>query len=543
MIPNRTKYLIGLIIVLPIIVHFFLLSRHSLDIPYKDDYRVILNYLYHYFHFSSFWEAVFLPENENHPVIMRLIVLSHYHILGRLDFQYILWFCNLFLVVSYCCLALHFYRRKEFWNIGVLSLLMLHPFMYEMYFRNDVGTYQLVSFALTIFVFYCASYYSQLNTLTRTLFFIAFMATPFGSINGFLGSAIVVMYFLVNKENRKVLIALSIILAVQIALTIAVSGDGKSISIMTNIVKYNYELVYAFFLSFGGIFTVVSSPAIWPFIAVVSFAIFWYTFYQLFFPFTFKLNFEKLVFIFSAVSLALIVILRYNYWQHGYISVLESRYKIYGALVIILFFSILARKYALKIWVKPSITLFLILLYLVGLYKGVNILRSKNMEQFVEAYNTTQDVFREDFAVSQFINKERRSFLEKHKVYSFSLSDKIAKNVFVEKNRLKNVSSHKFEELSDDPLSKGDYGLFFSKLSFFQVEGSFPKKAYYFVRFNGKDNKTCLQYLAPEPKWFYEKLFQRKNTINTLVTPFYIDTIVGIDFDDFEIYGVDDLGV
>lgn len=528
----------------PVFTHLILLGKFVRNFPLKDDYRVFVSYLYFFLNSPDKLKAVTLPENESRPVLLRLITLFQYGLDGHQDFSHLLLLCNLFLVLFFTSLALHFYRRKEYGNIVMASLLVFNVVHYEMYFRNDVGAYQLLSFSLSVFLFYAAAYYNQLGKLLRVLFFLVFIITPLGSINGILANVLVVACFLIDKRNRKTGIVTALLLALQLILMVSASGEGKSFNVFENIEKYNVQLVYAYFLSLGGIFNLISNPVTWALIAVVTCGIFVYTFYRLFFPFELKLDFEKLLFIFCSVSLALIVVLRYNYWMQGYVSVLESRYKIYGALVILLFFVILGRRYPSVKWLKSAIILFLAALFFGGLYKGQTGLKFQQLEQITEAYNVYEGGYEENYARAFYVNSERKRFLEEGGIYSFKQARVIFDRIFDEKNRLGGITSNRLEKLDFDPASEGDWKGMPVSMYNFNVSGEFPVKKYYFAKFNGADGTSCVQFLTPPPTSALTKIRNGKtDKIPSLSRDFYAEAFTGIDFGDFEIYGVDDLGL
>lgn len=262
MVSRKEKIAIGTLILTATAVHLFLLGKYAVNLPFKDDYRVFVNYLYYFFNYEHRLSLIFLPDNESHPVLMRLITLLQYFIDGQLDFRHILWFCNLFLLLILVTLSAHFYRRKEYWNIAFVFLLVLNTMHHELYFRTDVGTYQTLSFSFSLFLFYGAVYYNSVGRWIRVLFYIAFILTPFGSVNGMLANGLVVVYFLVNRENRKALVMTAVLLVIQLLfIAVFLSAEGKSLNVWENISKYNFELIYAYFLALGGVMNVISNPA------------------------------------------------------------------------------------------------------------------------------------------------------------------------------------------------------------------------------------------------------------------------------------------
>lgn len=536
-----------LLIAAPIATHLFLLNKYAINFPFKDDYRVFVSYIYLYLNSPEKIKLFFLPDNESYPVLMRLITLFQYTLDGRLDFRHILLLCNLFLFLFATSLGLHFYKKKEYWSIAFMCLLVFNTFHHEMYFRTDVGTYQLLSFSFSIFLFYGVSYYNSLSTFNRVLFYIALIITPFGSINGMLAIAMVVGYLLINQENKKALIATSLIFLVQILMILNVGGDGKSLSVFDNLIKYNFELIYAYFLALGGIFTFRLNSAVWMITASLSAVIFVYTFYKLFFPFKFKLNFEKLIFLFSSASLALIVILRYNYWIEGYVSVLESRYKIYGAIIILLFCVIVGREYKK---IRPVIAICLIGVFFLGLYKGTYMLKLQQLEQITEAYNVQEDAYLEDYSRPNFITKEKKEYLSRHSIYSFKKNKELLDNIFTESNKLNHVTGADIQVQNDNPMANVDWQGVKTTISIatvtmntFTVKGSFPKREFYFVRFNNKDKSSSVLFLQSPSKSILNQLYEKQESITELSSNFYPDALKESDLSDFEIYGVDSLGL
>lgn len=540
MASRREKIAIVTLILVAVAVHLFLLGKYAVNLPFKDDYRVFVNYLYYFFNSDNRLALIFLPDNESYPVLMRLITLLQYSIDGQLDFRHILWFCNLFLVLILATLSAHFYRRKEYWNIAFVFLLVLNTMHHELYFRTDVGTYQTLSFSFSLFLFYGAVYYNSIGRWTRALFYIAFILTPFGSVNGMLANGLVVVYFLVNRENRKALVITAALLVVQLLfIAVFLSGGGKSFNIWENISKYNFELIYAYFLALGGVMNIISNPAGWTILVGVSVVIFGYTFYRLFFPFQWRLDFEKLLFIFCAGSLALIVILRYNYWMEGYVSVLESRYRIYGALIILLFLSVLVRRFGR---IRPWVGLFLLGLFAAGLYKGLAMLKIQQSDQWVKAYNVDQDIYEPVYARDLYISSERKKKLEEQGIYSFEPVRKLAGRILAEENRLRKISGVNMGGAEKDPLSKGDWNAnVYPPIQRLEVRGVFPYKKYYFIRFRAKEGKSSLHPMGPPPLSVLKG--PPPATVQELSMDFYPQVLTGVDFNDYEVYGTDELGL
>jgi hypothetical protein len=537
---RNNKIGIIFLIAVPILAHLFLLNKYAINLPFKDDYRVFVNYIYHYLTSTDKLKLIFLPDNESYPVLMRVITLVQYAFDGRLDFRHILLLCNSFLFLFAISLSLHFYKKKEYLNILFTCLLVFNTFHHEMYFRTDVGTYQLLSFSFSIFLFYGVSYYNSLSVFTKVLFYTALIITPFGSINGMLSIAMVVMYLIINQENKKALIATSLIFIIQILVIFSIRSEGKSLSVFENISKYNFELIYAYFLAMGGIFIFRISTTVWNITAIFSAILFLYTFYKLFFPFKFKLNFEKLIFLFCSASLALIVILRYNYWIEGYAGVIESRYKIYGAIIILLFFVIIGRQYPRA---NPFITILLFGIFFVGIFKGTSMLKLQQTEQLTEAFNVYENAYVEEYARTFFISEEKKEHLSQHNIYSFQTSKDVFDKIFIDDNKLSGVTKSEIQVEQDNPMENVDWGGVNLIMHAFTVYGDFPRKAYYFAKFIHKDKSSSVLFLQPPPRSIVEDFFNQQQRVSSIGRIFYPEALRDSDLSDFEIYGVDDLGI
>lgn len=540
---NLNKLTLLTLVFVPILIHLVLLNKYALNIPFKDDYRVFIKYMYNFVNTSGFEQklgTIMIPDNESHPILMHLITLVQYFIDGELDFRHILLFCNIFLLLFAWVLGRHFYRKKEYWGIAIMSLLVFNIFHHEMYYRTDVGTYQLASFAFSILMFYGAAYYHSITLPTKILFFIAFLLSPLGSINGMLANCIVLAFFALEK-NWKISIIFGLILATQFIFLNSLSDDAKPLTVMENIQKYNFELVYGYFLALSGIIQLTDSAIVWHLMAISGVLVFSYTFYKLFFPFKLELNFEKMVFVFCSVSLALIVTLRYNYWMSGYQSLLESRYKLYGALIFIIFFALVLRSFKNNYFVKATVVFSSIFIFFLGLYKGNNSLINHHLEQITEAYNTQQGVYEVDFAERFYATQEMVSTLDSANVYSFQEMELMFQKIFTEGNEIDDIGKAELLNPEADPIRGGDRNLLSFGLRALSFKQSFPLKKYYFVRFNHLNLKHSVQFLLPPPVSILEKLGKKTKNIKSLNRDFYPDAFQDFNMESAKIFGLDKL--
>ena len=527
------------LILTPFLVYLYLLNKHAVNLPYRDSYRLFVNYIILYIKAPLKLPVILVPENESYPVLMRLLSIIQYKIDGALNFSHLMLFFNTFLIFTVVVITFHYYKRKEYLPIAFLSLLIFNVFHYESFFRNEVAGYQLAVFPFTVLIFYSATVFEKLKWPVKILFYFSLLLNPLGSINGLIANLMVWIYFLIKKVSKKDTVFISIIIFFQLVFLIWLKDQGKSVSIFENLWKYNFELVYAFFVSLGGLLAVSLYQWFLVLVALVSAFIFFYTCYQCFFVKGAATDFEKLLLIFTTISLAAIVVLRYNYWMIGIAGVLESRYKLYGAFIFLIFAAIVSRKHGRL----QYLTLFsLVIIYILGLLKGGAGLKNQMAERVMEVYNSYQGVYEDRFANENFVSRENRDFLEKNNIYSFEKYGKRIALNFNDNRRLTDISSSEIKIVSD-PITQGDWGGFKKQLNKFTLTGIFPKHKYYFVKFKVGDNKSYAMELKPLPKPLLERLITKEDYELKLEGDFYPGPVTGIDLDDFKVYGVDQLAL
>ena len=532
-----------LLIIFPITGHLILFQKFSINAPLKDNFRVFIKYFANYVSLNdpySKFQTIFTPENESYPIIMRLIGFGQYYADGNLNFNHILIFCNVLLLALFLVFFFYYFKKSKMEMVAVMSLLLLNPLNYEMYFRTDVTTYQLVTLIISIYILFVASTFTERNKFLKILFFIGFVLSPLGSINGMLANVLVVFCFYTNKE-KKVFAISGIIFAIQIFLLWFFRNHGKSISAFDNLFEYNYQLVIAFFMSLGGMFHIISNSLFKSLSAILGFLIFVITFYRLFFPFSIKLNFEKMVFLFCTASLAAIVLLRYNYWIAGYDSVLESRYKIYGFVCIILMFGSFFNSkehFNLKIFVSY---IFCFGLYIIGFYKANHMLEIQKLTQITDGFNVEAGVFEHSFANRYMADSSMKAILEKNKVYSFNPVFTNL-NSALKKGKKLDYDEVKIKNVNLDPLQKGDWGGMDKGLQNLTLRGSFPKYNFYFVKIKSKNNQDAVQFLLPPAMSIFNKIsFNTEDTISQLSTDYYFHALSPKEPLEIELFGINNL--
>ena len=513
--------LIWFFVSIPIVLHFVFLSKFSLNFPFEDDHRVFMDFFYNYLNADDFKQRILIlltPDNESRPFLIRLSLLIPLSIFKAIDFKSILYFVNIYTFV----IVLVFIRKYRDIPIFLvlISFLLLSHCSWEMFFRNDVASYQLASVSLSILLFYLISISNSLENIPiRILFYFCLLVVPFGSALGFVTVFLIMLYAFFRKIHPHRFIILSFLVFQIVIYFISETGDGNNISPFENLFKYNYELIWAYFIALGGQFRFIYNDLGYTISGCFGvFTLIFSTYFLLKNWSSKAYDFEKLIFIFGAGSLALIVISRFNYWIIGYDSVLGARYKIYGILVFLAGMSFVFRM-KIKPRVKWAIVGVFIVFYIGWYLKSSDYLNLKNETQMMDAYNLEKGIVRNDKQNTTFEADFKYQYLKQNGYFNandlyLQVLSKIRNGIVVlpEKAVLSQVDF--------DPAFESDWGGKEEKLYKIIVTGHFPMSANYFIRIIDKNNKTMLLNGLRKPLSIIKKVVETDKEIDFLSKEF-----------------------
>ncbi len=513
--------LIWFFVSIPIVLHFVFLSKFSLNFPFEDDHRVFMDFFYNYLNADDFKQRILIlltPDNESRPFLIRLSLLIPLSIFKAIDFKSILYFVNIYTFV----IVLVFIRKYRDIPIFLvlISFLLLSHCSWEMFFRNDVASYQLASVSLSILLFYLISIANSLENIPiRILFYFCLLVVPFGSALGFVTVFLIMLYAFFRKIHPHRFIILSFLVFQIVIYFISETGDGNNISPFENLFKYNYELIWAYFIALGGQFRFIYNDLGYTISGCFGvFTLIFSTYFLLKNWSSKAYDFEKLIFIFGAGSLALIVISRFNYWIIGYDSVLGARYKIYGILVFLAGMSFVFRM-KIKPRVKWAIVGVFIVFYIGWYLKSSDYLNLKNETQMMDAYNLEKGIVRNEKQNTTFEADFKYQYLKQNGYFNandlyLQVLSKIRNGIVVlpEKAVLSQVDF--------DPAFESDWGGKEEKLYKIIVTGHFPMSANYFIRIIDKNNKTMLLNGLRKPLSIIKKVVETDKEIDFLSKEF-----------------------
>jgi hypothetical protein len=518
------KWFFILLALIPILIHFYVLKEYTFDFPFEDDFRVIVKYLYLYLSQNTWQEKLnifLLGENESFPLLQRLMVTGQYFFTGEQHIRSMLIGCNLLLVF----IIYIFYKNAKNtpqYSLIIMSLIVFNTVHHEMFFRLDVASYQFFTLFLAICCMYLASQWAALNKIEKLLLLLLFILAPFGSVNGILTHVMVLGIFIFSKKYKPFLSFLFISILIFIFIYSLGSANEESAGVFENIRKYNFQLLYGYFLSVGGMFTIFQGEKGYLFgvffgiLIIASNIILILKFY--------KKNqlFEIFLFLFSASTLAAVVILRYNYWQIGYESVLGSRYKIYGALM-----CISALMLYLKNYEKPSLAVILgtfsiaFCAQVLGTVRGIHMMNHQRLMQLTEAHNINQHVLIPENNELRFVADDVQKYLEEHHAFTANSVDAHLENVLKKSDTI-SFKNYALSSYSDDPSLKGDWGKMAIPLHHFKIQGDFKKYKFYFARISDSNKKNIVVYLFPMTKSLIKSFIEPNTTrLSELSRDFY----------------------
>lgn len=506
---------------IPIVLHFVFLSKFSLNFPFEDDHRVFMDFFYNYLNADDFKDRILIlltPDNESRPFLIRLSLLIPLSIFKTIDFKSILYFVNIYTFLL-LWIFIRKYRESPIFLV-LISFLLLSHCSWEMFFRNDVASYQLATVSLSILLFYLISLPIGLqNILIGILFYFCLLVVPFGSALGFVTVFLIMFYAFFRKIYFHRFVILCLLVFQVVVYIISDTGDGNNISPFDNLFKYNYQLIWAYFIALGGQFRFIYNDLGYTISGCLGVLTLIFSTYFLLKNWDSKAyDFEKLIYVFGAGSLSLIVISRFNYWIIGYDSVLGARYKIYGILVFLVGMSFVFRM-KIEPRVKWAIVGVFIVFYVGWLLKSSDYLNLKNETQMMDAYNLENGIVRNEKQNTTFEADFKYQYLKQNGY--FNANDLYLKVLSKIKNGIVVLPEKAvLSQVDFDPAFESDWGGKEEKLYKIVVTGHFPMSSNYFIRIIDINNKTMLLNGQRKPLSIIKKVVENDKEIDFLSKEF-----------------------
>jgi len=192
-------------IILPPAFLFAMATKYMPNIPFLDDYDVILHFILKYQNADSFWTSLslfFEQHNEHRIAFGKLITLLVYHIWGQLDLRLLTFLGNLGLIG--CLLVLYkmisIEQRDKFLYFVPISLL-LFQFQYV-----ETILWAMAALSNIFVLFFALLSLHMLNTEGRLNFLVAFLLAVLASFTqgmGIFTFAAAALLLVVKKNVRR----------------------------------------------------------------------------------------------------------------------------------------------------------------------------------------------------------------------------------------------------------------------------------------------------------------------------------------------------
>ncbi|HLO45168.1 MAG TPA: hypothetical protein VK175_12610 [Leadbetterella sp.] len=524
LLKGKKNILLWLLILVPVVIHLIVLDKFSINFPFEDGHRVFLDFSYNYLNAEKISDKIilfFTPDNESRPFLIRISLLIQLALFDKINFRYLLIAFNVYTFILVAIFIRRYWKSPPLLIVCSFSLLSLCN--WELFFRSDVASYQLASISLSILVFYLISNNpSGKSFIKNSIILVCLFLVPFGSAVGFITVFFVLVYAIIRKTNPKWYFILSLFI-LQLYLYYSFGTENAtSDGLFQNVLKYKFELIWAYFMSLGGVFQLMSNSISFTISGIFGIIIFTVCSWFLLRNWKQKdLDFEKLVFLFMASSLAIIVLNRYNYWVIGYESVLVPRYKIYGVIILILAISFVFKQVNTR-FIKNSLPIGVICLYVFWLLKSWYSVTLKKETQMMDAYNLEKNMVRNERANNTFEARYKYDYLKKNGYFDASeLYNEVLNMVqngtvvYPEKVVLKYVDF--------DPTFESDWGGKNTILNKIFVSGKFPVSDTYFIQLIDKNNKAIILNGFRRPNSVLKRLVAKERQIDFLSKEFEME--------------------
>jgi hypothetical protein len=205
--PSRTWYsnLVYLWIFIPAIIYFKIVNEYAVNIPWRDDYDAVLNFLCD-FKNASFWQKLSLlvsQHNEHRMLPARLSYVLYNALFGQVNFRHLILLGDIQLLFIFF-VSIHFIRRcaPKHWDI-LAFIWGLCIFDVNTWENGDVTMTSLSNYGVVAMFFISLFFYSleKRKYLIPAVFFQ--VLCMFSSGGGIIGSLFIAVFAFFSEGKWK----------------------------------------------------------------------------------------------------------------------------------------------------------------------------------------------------------------------------------------------------------------------------------------------------------------------------------------------------
>ena len=264
------RYIIKILILLPILVYFIFVINFSKNIPFMDDY-MLFGFIGDFINEDSLTkkiQLIFMEHNDHRVVFLKLVALVQYMITGALNFQYLIFLGNVQIIALLYIL----------WGSMGDQIKKLHYFLPAVYLLFgfsyfEASIWAMVSLSgLSVIIFSMLTiYFSGKDGAAHFIGACIFAtASVFAQGNGKIVLFCCLAIYLYKRQHRKsmIWILLSIILLVMPSVIFGTTHTGyvSLLEILQSPIKYvrHYLSVFSFLGAYFESFTFYGTYFGWP---------------------------------------------------------------------------------------------------------------------------------------------------------------------------------------------------------------------------------------------------------------------------------------
>lgn len=196
-------------ILLPICFFYGLLARHTVNIPFGDDYDGVLGFLEHFSHLPTFFAKLnyiaSAQHNEYKPMFANLIIALQYKFSGHPDFGILSWLGNGFVAALFFLLWRYFLSYEANLSRRLLLFVPISFILFQLQYAETLNWSMpgLQNIPVLVFAFACVAFLSKEGSWSFLLSCIFMALSIASSGNGFALVPIGIVIFLSKREQTR----------------------------------------------------------------------------------------------------------------------------------------------------------------------------------------------------------------------------------------------------------------------------------------------------------------------------------------------------
>lgn len=206
---NYLNYISCFAIIIVALVYFSTVNTYALNLPYRDDYNAILEFL-NKFKLAGFGEKIallFSQHGEHRILSSRIVYALYYTITGTINFKDIIFIANL-QVVGILLLGMYFLRKCFPANWGIPAFVLgLCIFDINNFENADFAMAGMQNFGIVMLFMLSMFFYSKDNKKMLIPAVLFQLLTTYSSGSGLSASLILFLFCLLSKDKLKSIVS------------------------------------------------------------------------------------------------------------------------------------------------------------------------------------------------------------------------------------------------------------------------------------------------------------------------------------------------